>query len=69
MSISCDKPVEMLPDVFGNIELATESLRHLRDRMMEDGNPTFADASVTIGLYLQYMEQLLRKGREVAQAT
>lgn len=66
-SLSNDCPIETLSQVFCNIELAQDSLFHLRDRMLEDGSPAFSDASTTIGLYLQYTEQLLSKGRQLAE--
>ncbi len=62
LSLSCDAPVKNLQDIFGNFEGAQIGLRKLRDRLVDSGEQGIVeDASIFLGLYLNYTDELVRK--------
>ncbi len=62
LSLSCDAPVEGLHGVLGNLESAQIGLRNLRDRLVDSGeNGLVEDASIFLGLYLNYTGELIKK--------
>lgn len=62
LSLSCDAPVESLQDIFGNLEGAQIGLRKLRDRLVDSGDQGLVEeASIFIGLYLSYTDELIQK--------
>ena len=62
LSISCDTPVEGLQDILGNLESAQIGLRNLRDRLVDSGEQGLVeDASIFLGLYLSYTDELIKK--------
>ncbi|MBL8072553.1 MAG: hypothetical protein JNM35_15820 [Nitrospira sp.] len=68
LSISCDIPVEGLQGILGNFESAQIGLRNLRDRLVNSGEQGLVeDASIFLGLYLNYTDELIKKAyREVS---
>ncbi len=64
LSLSCDVPVGDLRGILSNFELAQVSLRNLRDRLVDSTEKECEDASVIIGLYLSYTDQLIRKATQ-----
>ena len=68
LSISCDIPVEGLQGILGNFESAQIGLRNLRDRLVDSGEQGLVeDASIFLGLYLNYTDELIKKAyREVS---
>lgn len=63
MSLACDVAVGDLQGILSNFELAQVSLRNLRDRLVDSTEEECEDASVIIGLYLNYTDQLLSKAQ------
>lgn len=61
LSLSCDSPVNGLQDILGNFESAQIGLRKLRDRLVDSGEKVHEDASIFLGLYLSYTDELIRK--------
>lgn len=61
LSLSCDTPVEGLQSILGNFESAQIGLRKLRDRLVDSSEPVHEDASIFLGLYLNYTDELIRK--------
>ncbi len=62
LSLSCDAPVESLQDILGNFEGAQVGLRKLRDRLVDSGEVGLVEeASIFIGLYLSYTDELIQK--------
>ena len=62
LSLSCDAPVEGLQSVLGNLESAQIGLRNLRDRLVDSGEHGLVeDASIFLGLYLNYTDGLIKK--------
>jgi len=64
LSLSCDVPVGDLRGILSNFELAQVSLRNLRDRLVDSTEKECEDASVIIGLYLSYTDQLICKATQ-----
>lgn len=70
LSLSCDVPVEGLPDVLGNLESAQIGLRNLRDRLVDSGEQGLVeDASIFLGLYLNYTDELIKKAYQEFNAS
>lgn len=62
LSLSCDAPVESFQDILGNLEGAQVGLRKLRDRLVDSGDQGLVEeASIFIGLYLSYTDELIQK--------
>lgn len=62
LSLSCDVPVEGLQHVLGNLESAQIGLRNLRDRLVDSSEQGLVeDASIFLGLYLNYTDELIKK--------
>ena len=62
LSLSCDAPVKSLQDILGNFEGAQVGLRKLRDRLVDSGEQGLTEeASVFLGLYLNYTDSLILK--------
>lgn len=69
LSISCDAPVESMQDVLGNFESAQIGLRMLRDRLVESSERgLIEEASIFLGLYLNYTDGLIMKCYEEMRA-
>jgi len=62
LSLSCDAPIESFQDILGNLEGAQVGLRKLRDRLVDSGDQGLVEeASIFIGLYLSYTDELIQK--------
>ena len=69
LSISYDAPVESMQDVLGNLESAQIGLRKLRDRLVESTEQgLIEEASIFLGLYLNYTDGLVMKLYEEMRA-
>ena len=68
LSLTCDRPVESPAHVLGEMELALDAVRELRQRLCDNGEPCMNDAIVTLGLYVQHTDRLIAKGRELVNA-
>ena len=66
-SLTCDRPIKSLEQVFGEMEFSLESLRELRRQVIDEGGPSGDRVTVTLGLYIQYIDRLLAKGRELSR--
>jgi len=69
LSLSCDVPVTNLQDALGNLEGAQLGLRKLRDRLVDSAEQgLIEEASIFLGLYLNYADGLIMKLYEEMRA-
>ncbi len=64
-SLLREKPIETLPELINEMEMALSPLANLRDQIMEE--PWSDQVLGILALYVRHMEQLVMKGRELVR--